>query len=172
MEQKILWDLYCFQCSLQFEKKSIYDLHLSIIHNYKSRREIVIKSEPEGIELLPTLSDIQPTPKEEQGKKQFNCDFCEKSFKTKKTNNIHTVSVHEGMKPFQCKSCDYKSSQKGGLYQHIASVHEAKNPFQCQFCDKYFTAKQKLVIHIASVHEGKKPFKCETYDYSASQKGP
>ena len=39
MEKKILKDLYCFQCSLQFDKKSIYDMHLSVMHNYVSKTE-------------------------------------------------------------------------------------------------------------------------------------
>ena len=54
MDQRILWDLYCFQCSLQFEKKSIYDMHLSLIHNYKSKKDtfdaIQIKKEPGEVE--------------------------------------------------------------------------------------------------------------------------
>ena len=54
MDQNILWDLFCFQCSLQFEKKSIYDMHLSLIHNYKSKKDtfdaIQIKKEPEEVE--------------------------------------------------------------------------------------------------------------------------
>ena len=60
-----MWDLYCFQCSLQFDKKSIYDIHLSIIHNYKSRTQTfidVIKSEPEEIE----SNNIQSRRTEEQ----------------------------------------------------------------------------------------------------------
>ena len=39
MEKKIIKDLYCFLCSLQFDKKTIYDIHLKIIHNYASREE-------------------------------------------------------------------------------------------------------------------------------------
>ena len=112
MEQKILLDLYCFQCSLQFEKRSIYDLHLSIIHNYQSRNQIVIKNEPEDAELLPDLSNIQPTQKEKQeliknvvsidkGKKLNNCKLCGKYFKAKQAMNIHFTSVHEGKKPFK-----------------------------------------------------------------------
>ena len=100
MEQKILWDLYCFQCSLQFEKKSIYDLHLSIIHNHERRKETVIKREPEDVELLPHLSNIHTTKIEKQesiknvdkGKKLFNCEFCGKSFFTKQSQNIHFAS--------------------------------------------------------------------------------
>ena len=54
-------DLYCFQCSLQFDKKSIYDMHLSIVHKYKSRTESFlteIKSEPEDMELTNESSEI------------------------------------------------------------------------------------------------------------------
>ena len=36
MEKKIIKDLYCFQCSLQFDKKTIYDMHLKIMHTKKS----------------------------------------------------------------------------------------------------------------------------------------
>ena len=153
MEQKILWDLYCFQCCLQFEKKSIYDLHLSIIHNHKNRIETLIKNEPEDIELLPDSRIIQPTQKEEpafikkattinKGKKQFNCDFCEKSFKTKYSCTIHIASVHEGKKPFQCETCDFKSSQKGDLHEHVISVHEGNKPFQCEICDHRSSKKE------------------------------
>ena len=62
MEEKIQYDLYCFQCSLQFDKKSIYDMHLSLIHNYRKRTESFltqIKSEPEEIELLIELNNVK-----------------------------------------------------------------------------------------------------------------
>ena len=42
MEQNILQDLFCFLCSLQFDKKAIYDMHVKIIHGW----EIKIKQEP------------------------------------------------------------------------------------------------------------------------------
>ena len=51
MKKKIIKDLFCFQCDLQFDKKSIYDMHLSIVHNYRHRTVIEIKSEPEEMEL-------------------------------------------------------------------------------------------------------------------------
>ena len=54
MEKKIIKDLYCFQCSLQFDKKAIYDMHLKIMHNYERRTEdflIDMKKEPEDTEL-------------------------------------------------------------------------------------------------------------------------
>jgi hypothetical protein len=30
-------DLFCFQCSLQFGEKSVYDLHLSLVHGIKGQ---------------------------------------------------------------------------------------------------------------------------------------
>ena len=53
MEKKIIKDLYCFLCSLQFDKRAIYDMHLSIIHNHIKRKDSFwteIKNEPEEIE--------------------------------------------------------------------------------------------------------------------------
>ena len=37
MKRWVLRHLYCFQSSIQFEKKSIYDLHLSNDHDCKTR---------------------------------------------------------------------------------------------------------------------------------------
>ena len=64
MEKKILKDLYCFQCSMQFDKKKLYDLHLSIIHNYIERRESFlteIKQEPGEAEIQKESSIIPTT---------------------------------------------------------------------------------------------------------------
>ena len=55
MKMKILKDLYCFQCSLQFDKKSIYDMHLKLVHDHKNIAGSIfgteIKQEPAEIEL-------------------------------------------------------------------------------------------------------------------------
>ena len=69
MEQKILWDLYCFQCTLQFEKKSLYDMHQSIIHNYESNPKNFansIKHEPEE-SLSNDSRDVQSKHIDQQG---------------------------------------------------------------------------------------------------------
>jgi hypothetical protein len=43
-EQKIVFrDLFCELCSLQFDKKYVFDVHLSIVHKQK----IKVKTEPE-----------------------------------------------------------------------------------------------------------------------------
>ena len=35
MEQTKHRDLFCTQCLLQFDKKSVFDLHLSLVHGKK-----------------------------------------------------------------------------------------------------------------------------------------
>ena len=42
MSQIIFRDLYCEQCSLQFDKKYVYDLHLPLVHG----QEFKVKTEP------------------------------------------------------------------------------------------------------------------------------
>ena len=33
---EVTWrDWYCYKCSLQFDKKSVFDLHLSLVHGEK-----------------------------------------------------------------------------------------------------------------------------------------
>ena len=32
MSQIILRDLYCEKCTLQFDKKNVFDLHLDLVH--------------------------------------------------------------------------------------------------------------------------------------------
>ena len=51
IEGKILRDLFCFQCSYQFDKRSIYDKHQFLVHNYeeKSSFKSKIKVEDEGM---------------------------------------------------------------------------------------------------------------------------
>ena len=78
MEKKIIKDLYCFQCSLQFDKKTIYDMHLKIMHNYISRSDLFlteIKNEPGEKELPIQSTNIPITSGEETFVGKF-CDLC------------------------------------------------------------------------------------------------
>ena len=103
MKRKIIKDLYCFQCSLQFEKKSIYDMHLSIIHKYKKRTEsflIEIKSEPEEMELPLESNDIPANLIEEQ--------------------DLNTISLKQNIlqqekEIIKCKICDTIFAKKANL---------------------------------------------------------
>ena len=53
MTTQLLKDFYCYQCSLQFDKKSIYDIHLSILHKKDNAMN------PEVIKSVPLLEDTK-----------------------------------------------------------------------------------------------------------------
>ena len=49
-------DLYCFECSLQFDKKYVFDVHLSLVHG----EELEIKQEPEP-SIIPESKELEIT---------------------------------------------------------------------------------------------------------------
>jgi uncharacterized Zn-finger protein len=109
-----LMDLYCKKCSLQFDKKIIFDMHLNIVHKEK----INIKEEPD----------------ETRKKAPVSCEICCKTFSKMANMKKHVASVHEKKKPFKCNICDYSFTQKAHLASHVASLHERKKPFKCEIC--------------------------------------
>ena len=81
-------DWYCSRCSLQFDKKVIFDMHLSIVH-----KEIVeIKEESITFKDEPHL-DIE--------KVLLMCDICDSKFETQITLNKHIDSQHVEKKNIQ-----------------------------------------------------------------------
>ena len=118
--------LYCTKCSLQFDKKIIFDMHLSIVH----KETIDIKKEPTCSTFMENSDETRSTSVQEK-KKPFKCDMCDYSFSEKGSLKKHIASVHEGKKPFNCSICGYNCSEKGTLKKHIASVHEGKKVIKC-----------------------------------------
>ena len=61
--EKTSGDLFCDECSLQFDKKVVYDVHLSFVHKTEDKVEIEekknqIKEENEGLVIL--CDDTKP----------------------------------------------------------------------------------------------------------------
>ena len=173
MGERNLKEIFCSQCSLQFNGKYVYNLHLYLVHTVKDNGQ---KSQSRSENVEDIGGNIN-------GKQSFNCGICKRKFSfrfslhrhisevheekrphKKVTMNNHKELVHEEKKKFQCGKCDKAFSDKSSMTRHITSVHEGKKPFKCNRCD--FTSSQKISItrHIASVHEGKKPFKCDIYN--------
>ena len=75
-----LKDWYCKKCSLQFNKKSVFIKHVSIVHNQKVEKEqkmVVCKR---------------------ASKELFQCYVCDTQFKRKHSLKTHTASVQEQKK--------------------------------------------------------------------------
>ena len=151
-------DLYCEKCSLQFDKKYVYDLHLTLVHE----QEIEVKKEPTTCE--GNFGELRQNEKvfsdhiNHKVDKSLKCDNCNSFFRSQQNLKQHIESVHEGKKPFKCNICDSCFTRNGSLKTHNSAVHGGKKPFQCKTCGSTFTQKTSLKRHIISVHEGKKPF--------------
>ena len=90
-------DWFCKKCNLQFGKKYVFELHLSLVHGEK----IEIKNEPLESEVF----------QENQASKKvvdtcLKCEICSSLFKTKENLKRHIESVHEGKKPYKCDTGD------------------------------------------------------------------
>jgi KRAB domain-containing zinc finger protein len=97
----------------------------------------------------------------------FNCQICQKSFKSLSRLTIH-LKNHD--KKIECKICSKMFPSQGYLNQHM-KLHVNPNSFECEICDKKFNLKQTLQIH-QKMHERNrsKPYKCQRCDYATDNK--
>ena len=167
-------------CSLQFDKKNVYDSHLSLVHKKtkciidrdKSKiDEKVVNKKNVTFESMQTSSTKDNSENYissvHEVKKPHKCPICDYSC-TRKTNlKKHIDTIYEGKKlhkPYKCSICDYSCTKKSNLDDHIYAVHEGKKPHQCYICDYSCATKSNMSQHINTVHEGKKPHKCSICD--------
>ncbi len=170
--------LFCDKCLLQFDKKIVFDIHLSFVHKIS----IKVESEEKTIEIKnedtdsacqtdskkPNQDIINPFVK---GNKPHKCKMCNYTTSQKGQLNHHIKSTHEEKKLHKCSICDYSFSKKESLKRHIESVHEKKKPHKCSICNKSFARKFELKTHTVIVHEKKKPYMCLFCDFKCSKKG-
>ena len=108
----MLTDWFCEKCALQFDKKYVFDLHLSLVHGQK----IKVKKEP--LICKEKFQDPQMSENDLSDHKvedPLQCNICDSSFKAKQNLKNHIRSVHEGKKPFECIICDARFAKKSNL---------------------------------------------------------
>ena len=171
MDATMLRDLFCTECSLQFNKKIVYDLHLSLVHGKKTN----IKQEPNNCE--ETSEGTETLPESLIKDKPFRCKICDSEFAYQDNLDGHVASVHGGNMPFKCENtilkcvkCDTCFKTNFALKRHMEKVHEGKKHFNCDTCGTKFLTKLNLEGHIAADHEGKKTFNCDNCDAKFAKK--
>ena len=151
MKLNIKKDLFCKMCSLQFDKKYVYDVHLSLVHKK-------FKSSTGRIQ-----SRFDETVDEKENMDLGEQDAFESTIQNPSTNGSlreHIKATKKGKKLYKCLICDYNFTKKSNLKTHIDAIHEGKKPHKCSICDYSCTRKASFKIHIDAIHEGKKPHKC------------
>ena len=132
--------LFCILCKLQFGKKLVFDLHLSLVHGKK----VEIKTE-ENNDFSESELDKDTTTEDHGRNISYECEICKTCFKLKANLKKHVASVHEEKKSFKCDICDYSCPRKDKMKSHMASVHEGKKPF--------WGHKSNLNTHITSFYD-------------------
>ena len=98
--------------------------------------------------------------------KEFLCEICEKSYKSKTALKQHYKQNHySGQKVYKCNICTKEFHVQEKVAFHIRTVHEGKH-YKCESCGKSFSQAINLKNHIHTVHEGTKDFVCNKCDKS------
>ena len=152
MDIAIMKDFFCEECALQFGKKLVFDLHLSLVHGKKTN----IKTEP-------NISDSQESEKlfpSHKNNKYARCETCNSCFSSNFSLKKHYEKVHAKEKPFKSDKTDFAFPLNKNLNENRKSVDGKNKKFTCAICNACFTQKSNLNTHISTIHEGKS-FECD-----------
>ena len=103
-----------------------------------------------------------------EGRRDYKCNSCEKSYGSKQELDRHTHNFHEGhencpkwcenrkkrLEDFICDSCGSSYSGALALDKHILEVHDGQMPpkdHKCENCGKAFASKERLSVHVLGV---------------------
>jgi KRAB domain-containing zinc finger protein len=90
--------------------------------------------------------------------KLFNCEQCNKSFRTQMLLKLHTLN-HPTERQFQCNVCAKRFGYKHLLEVHMR-LHTGERPFKCDKCSKGFRSTHSLTLHM-DTHLDERKFTCE-----------
>ena len=82
---------------------------------------------------------------------EYQCSFCDKSYKTVKSLRAH-AKCHTG-EGYQCKFCLMFFTAPSTLQRHM-KTHQEQQSCVCVVCDRQFVAPKNLKWHIRAVHGG------------------
>ena len=136
----------CEKCENYFEE-DILDIHIENCKSVETNQTIV-------------QEDITGTEHFKNFPRNFKyeCNKCEKGYKSSGGLSLHKKSVHEGIR-FKCNVCNRDFKSNANLKKHVESTHEGIK-HKCQKCGKQFSVKGNLDSHVKTFHNEIVILKC------------
>ncbi|XP_064110725.1 zinc finger protein Xfin-like isoform X1 [Macrobrachium nipponense] len=156
-------DLLCKYCSLIFQRRNDYVLHVKDhVNNCLKLYALLLKEK--GIAETPTA---QPPIKRGRPRKTSNCTICGVLYASLKDLIKHTRLKHWDTLPHACRLCDERFSDHHDLEHHI--VEHFLGSYACKICSIHFGAKYPFLTHMESHHPGDFLLKCEFCEFTTNQ---
>ena len=132
------------------EKKKSNIVQSIHIHNYQKLDEN--ESAPKSITQIRNNLSLQ-IPTINDGLQDCKCEFCGKSFSTKRSLKKHIHTIHKGQKDHKCESCGKSFTEAGSLKEHIHTIHKGHKDHKCESCGKLYNGANNLKKHMYTVHD-------------------
>ena len=179
----------CYHCDAAYGSSDSLSNHIKQFHeiNLEASKNILTTQKVSESRTVKSFGEKQNKESNTNGN-NFNCDFCDKRFKTTKSIELHIGSSHtEFSNAFQCNYCDAAYESTSSLEHHIKQLHEvsgsrtvksfeeknndkestSENVFKCDFCQMRLETLDDLQLHIVSSHTDQdNTYNCEKCDAS------
>lgn len=136
----------CSACDKYFKWEKTMELHAAIQHGIGKNVEELPACEMCG-KRFAHISMVKAHMVKHNDQRDYCCDTCGATFKTKVTLDCHVNVVHSESRDFQCNLCGKTYKTKAYLYIHQQNVHKATTEYKCRSCPKAFKSKASLKAH-------------------------